>query len=471
MAGILVDYSGSTTRVFFRVLFTVISALISFIGKKCLTTRAKLKLAQGRSVRLTLMSPWLSSFDSLTGITRIRALPGGWLGILMIAAFVLDRASDLTSALIQSVPVHDRCKFGTGLVLGDKGLLSLVPWNGAPYSVVSQAQVTSLLNGGLQGIYRKSNRDINFAADYQDVLGYWNCTRNILQFNYPSSVAVETISSDLYERGMLYGTQISVGADLGNISHLVILDSSAGDETDTLFDVRFAVDTAAFGNETKNMQCYQCVLHDTYDTLRSVQMGINSLETLTDWRQVFQGAIYEGTGTPASNNTGGILEQVLNSMTMVAGGRNYLLDTSHAADSQGCLTNRTRILWELIALTSLTVLMLAVLLLYWTGMALWLKWLVRRDAANLPLIEEYTPKGPFGWMTHAVREFRRPLMPSVEPADLGNWYFGKWTHGSGYGIIGKEEPSNFADEELSLASGRSYTKPTGYVRAVDSPYE
>ncbi|KAI1629016.1 hypothetical protein EDD37DRAFT_32741 [Exophiala viscosa] len=476
MTPFLVEYSGSSTRLFFRVFFTLVSALITFTGKKCLSTRAKLKLAQGRSVKLTLLSPWLSDFDSLSSITKTHTLPGGWLGIVMVAAFLLDRASDLTSALVQSVPVHDRCEFGTGLVVGDTGSISLVPWNGAPYTVASQAQVVSLQNGGEQGIYRKANRNINFAADYEDVLGYWNCTRNDLAYNYAWNVPTQAIQSDLYQYGLLYGTPVSVSALSGNASttHLVILDTSAGNQTHTVFDVRIAVDTSAFANDTKNMQCYQCVLHDTYDTLRSIQMAINSLETLSDWRQIFQGAIYDGSGTPASNNTGGILEQVLNSMTMVAGGQNYLLDTSHSTSTQGCLTNRTRILWELVLLTFLTAMTLALLVLYWIGMALWLKWLARSgDATTMLMIDEYTPSGPLGWMAHGVREFKRPLMASVEPADLSNWYFGKWAHGSGYGIVGRDEPanSNYADEAVSMGSANSFKKPGGYVRAVESPYD
>lgn len=453
MARILVEYSATDVRLFFRVFFFVVFILISFFGNQCLATRAKLRLIRGRTVPLPLMSSWLGSFDALLALKSIRTFPGGWLGFLMIVAYLLNLGTDLTSALIQSVPVHDRCKFGTGLVVSGASI-NKVPWNGAPYTVVSQAQVTSLLNDGFQGVYKKSNRDLNFSADATDVVGEWQCTRNPTELEYSADVSVDDIVTSLLQHDLLYGNPFSVSAGLGNTSsHLVILDSSVGANIDTVFDVRFSVDTTAYGNETKHMQSYQCVLNDTYGELEQVQRGINSLVTLNDWAQVFQGAVYDGTGTPASSNTGAILEQILNSMTMIAGGSNYLLDNSQANGTQGCITRRTHILWELLLLSGLTLMILVFLGLFWVGMGVRLKILSGRARhAEATWIQKYTPTGNFEWMAQAVREYRRPQTMDMDTSKLKDWCFGQSANEEGYGIIGRRGSRSVAEETVSLRS-------------------
>jgi len=57
-------------------------------------------------------------------------------------------------------------------------------------------------------------------------------------------------------------------------------------------------------------------------------------------------------------------------MIMVAGGNNYLLDSSQVNGTQGCITTRTHVLWELIVLAAVTVLIASFLVLYWIGMAI-----------------------------------------------------------------------------------------------------
>lgn len=457
MARILLDYSGADIRLFFRILFFVLFLLIGFLGNKCLATRAKLRLVRGRPVPLPSMSSWLSSFDSLVALKTTRTLPGGWLGLLMIAAYLLNLGSDFTSALIQAVPVHDRCKFGTGLVLSaSTDPLALIPWNGKPYTVVSAAQVTSLLNYGMQGVYKKANQDTNFSADADDLLGSWQCTRNPLELDYPGQTAFNDILTDIMQHGLLYDDPVSSYAGIGeagDLSHLVILDTSAGGNVDAFFDVRVSVDISAFENETQRMQSYECKLDDPYGELEPVQKGINANNTFSHWVQVFQGSIYFGTGTPASNNTGGILEQVLNSMTMVAGGNNYLLDNSHADDTQGCITSRTHILWELILLAGLTASILVFLLLYWIGLSIHLRRASRRVKADDAIwLEKFTPVGAFPWMAQAVREASSPQGATVDTGDLKRWHFGKAANEAGYGIISKSGPVAGDEESVPLDS-------------------
>ncbi|KAH0846660.1 hypothetical protein AYO21_08062 [Fonsecaea monophora] len=451
MARILLNYSSSDVRLFFRIFFVVAFILINLLGTKCLAVRAKLRLLQRRTVPLPYMTSWLGSFDSLYALRVVKTLPGGWLSLLMIFAYLLNLSSDFTSALIKSVPVHDRCQFGTGLVVSS-ALIELVPWNGAPYTVVSQAQTTSLLNDGLKGVYKKANRDINFSADANDLLGGWHCDRNSLELDYPWDVSVNDIVTSLQQHDLLYDTPYAVSASIGNTSHLVVLDTSVGENVGTVFDVRFSVDITPYGNVTKHMQSYQCTLDDTYGYLQPIQEMIHSQDTLKNWAEMFQGSVYEGTGTPASNNTGGILEQTLNSMTMVAGGDNYLLNTAHSSETQGCLTQRTHILWELLMLSGLTLLLLAFLLLFWLGMVIRLKVLSgRMNVEDARWIQENTPTGNFGWMAQAVRESHRPRAVQVKTADLKHWHFGGSSEGAGgLWITNKATHSNVAEETISL---------------------
>ena len=451
MARILLNYPASNVRLFFRIFFNVASALITIVGNECLTSRARVKLARGHAVPLPQLTSWLSSYTALSAWQKLRALPGGWLYPLMIFAYLLHLGSDYTTALLPTVSVRDRCNFGTGLVVSSN-IMGLVPWNGRPYTVVAQAQVTSLLNSGLQGVYRKVNRALDFSADASDMLGQWQCARNPLELDYPwDMLAIDTVTS-LQQHDLLYDNPSYVSSGVGNISHLVIADTSVGTNVDTVFDVRFSVETNAYGNTTRHMQSYQCVLNDTSGDLEHVQKGINSHQTLHDWIQLFQGAVYEGTGTPASNNTGGILEQLLNSMTMVAGGGNYLLNAERSDETQGCITRRTHILWELILLAGLTLFLVVSLLIYWLALIVHLN-MIQRTKANsskATSVKVDPPVGTFKWMAQAVTESRQPGIVAVGQQDLKQWSLGTSAKEGVYGVIRRGESSHGSEEGIAL---------------------
>ncbi|KAI9659834.1 MAG: hypothetical protein M1821_001185 [Bathelium mastoideum] len=451
MPKLLVDYQSSYIRLFFRILFFVLFIAIGFLGKLCLSTRAKLKLTRRQPVPLPLMSSWLSSFDSILALKTIRTLPGGWLGVVMIIAYLLNLGADFASAFIQTITVHDRCEFGTGLVISDTSM-QLVPWNGAPYAVATSAQSRGLTNGGLKGVYAKINRDSRFSADASDVLGTWTGTMNPLQLHYPYYTSSDDIIDDLVQHELLYSTPVYVAS--GDTSHLVVLDSSAGETTGTSFDVRVSVDVTALGNETKQMQSYECALDDSSGWLHDVQSGISSLVTLQDWKQTFQGSLYNGTGTPASPACGNILEGILNSMTMVAGGANYLLNTTASTETQGCITMRTWILWELLVLAGAVILLAAFLAFYWIGMLIHLKVVSKRmDRMDVKWIDRYTPGDTFEWMAQAVRERGLEFSTNVVAKDVSKFYFGKSKGAGGYGVISSPETSDQDSEGANALLG------------------
>jgi hypothetical protein len=457
MAGILVDYPAADVRLFFRIFFNVASVTIAVVGNRCLGARAKARLLQGHNVPLPQLTSWLSSYTVLTSWRKLRTLPGGWLYPIMVFAYLLHLGSDYTTALLSTVSVRDRCAFGTGLVMSQTKM-ALVPWNGSPYTVVTQAQVTSLLNGGLQGVYKKVNRALDFAADASDILGQWQCTRSPTELDYPADVSVDDTVVSLQDHGLLYQTPCLVASNLSTISHLVVIDTSAGGSSGTAFDVRISVDATPYGFPSRNMQSYQCTLNDTYGELAAVQEGISSLTTLYDWRQRIQGSLYDGTGTPASNDTGGILEQVLNSMIMVAGGGNYLLNETQSQETQGCLTHRTRILWGLLALAGLAAAVVLGLLLYWLGLVVRLSMLQRDVMAKNENGSAWTTQNPplntFKWMTQAVRESQPSRDAVVEEQDLRNWYLGMKGSTGDYAIVSrrKADGMNGYEEVVALQS-------------------
>ncbi|KAL9096560.1 MAG: hypothetical protein Q9165_001047 [Trypethelium subeluteriae] len=416
-----------------------------------------------QSVPLPLMSNWLSSFDSILAFKTLRTPPGGWLGILMVIAYLLNLGADFASAFIQSIPVHDRCQFGTGLVLSDTSM-ALVPWNGAPYAVATSAQSRSLTNGGLKGVYAKINRDPRFSADAADILGAWSCTMNPLQLQYSYSVSSADIVNDLVQQELLYSTPVYVasGLDDANKSHLVALDTSAGEETGASFNVRVSVDVTAQANETKQMQSYECILDDSSGWLQDVQQGISSLITLQDWKQIFQGSLYNGTDTPASPACGDILEGILNSMTMVAGGGNYLLNTTMSSETQGCITMRTWILWELLVLAGAVILLTIFLAFYWIGMLLRMKLLSKRmDRMDVNWVTRYTPGDIFEWMAQAVRECGLEPSTNVVAKDLSRFCFSKLRDAGGYGVISSRGTLNQSREDANTLLG---TSGTGFVQ-------
>jgi hypothetical protein len=81
---ILVDYSPEHVRTALRAYFTILTLLIGFIGNSCCCLRAKLSVVRRDHVGLAHMTGWLKGLDVLKYGWKLRALPGGWLGLLML---------------------------------------------------------------------------------------------------------------------------------------------------------------------------------------------------------------------------------------------------------------------------------------------------------------------------------------------------------------------------------------------------
>lgn len=179
-------------RAILRAYFTLAFLLIGFLGTRCLSYRSQRSISSQKQIPVTEMTGWLSGLTLLDAIKSFHGkFPGGYLfGTYMLLCSLFNLISDLAvSGFVQNVTIAGRCNFDTGLVIPSTfqsdGWWSVPPNNGAPYFAVAQAQLKSLQNGGLVGIYWKVNRDLNFRADNLDVACQWNCT-GAIQTKLPS---------------------------------------------------------------------------------------------------------------------------------------------------------------------------------------------------------------------------------------------------------------------------------------------
>jgi hypothetical protein len=266
---LLVTIESSNLRLALRAYFTVMFPLFGFLGDKCLAYRAQRNVIARKQVAITSMTGWLTNISLAVAIIGFRRLPGGlWFGTLMIVSTILSLLSDLAvSGLVQTVNVATRCPFSKGLVVPQSfspaGFWAIPPNNGAPYFVVAQAQLTSSANGGLVGIYWKVNRDLNFRADTLDVAGQWNCKDINNDIEHDADTTPNAIVADLANKGYIYRKEApNCASNYGNgtFSHPIVLDSSVGNNTGVVFDVRASIDLTANGPDTKKMKSFHCVM-------------------------------------------------------------------------------------------------------------------------------------------------------------------------------------------------------------------
>ena len=445
MARLLVDYDSTLVRLFFRLYFSVVVLATNAVGTRCSKAVVNYRLQQSKEVPLPRMTGWLQSAQVFTATWRMRSLPGSWLGLMTMLVVLLGLASDFVTTTVASISVQGHCTFGTGLVLGvppSDQPLAIPPHNGAPYVVAAQAQQFSQVNGGLVGIYKKINRDTSFSANTDDVLGAWECADHGTILKRSFDVPVDELVDAVVNAGNLYGTpdppycnSYMPEPNGGNLTtHLIILDTSAVQFLDDTFAVRVSIDQSASWYDEKVLKSYECHMKSDRHLafLQGIQQSIPSYYMLQNWCGLIQGSMYNGTGTGASGRSGIILEGILNSMMMIAGGQNYLLNTTQEHATQGCILKRTLIPWEVIFLASLALFLLKILTLSWA--------LIVYRTLRLKEIRVIgdVPHDLLTWMAQPSNDLRHGttgqdhVSQSVSPRDLCNWRFGLGMDGRGY---------------------------------------
>lgn len=167
------------------------------------------------------------------------------------------------------------------------------------------------------------------------------------------------------------------------------------------------------------------------EELSDIQRAIPSRSTLNSWCEVAQGAMYNGTGTPASANSQGILEEVLNSMIIIGGGNNYLLNNTASDQTQGCVLPRTLVPWVVVILAALAIGLGMLLLLYWLYLLISIHFANKGGSQEeIKISKHHIPTDLLTWMLQAVKESQmgRTLAgrktEAMTPLSLKEWEFG-----------------------------------------------
>lgn len=421
--------SAGHARLVLRVYFIVVMAAIALLAEKVLQSRAKLQVIRTRSIPVYRVLGWMQGFDLIKGVWSLRQLPGGKIGYLtMVLIFALSKLADLiTTTLVQQVPVQSRCDFGEGLVFNKTGpaLFASPPVNGAPYIVVHNSQYFSLNNNCSYGIYNKVNRDTNFCAEDQDILGTWTCTSgNII--SYSVGYSLDSIGADLLNQNLLYSSSTTAYTKVGTyFSHAVMWGSSSPSNIPgTSWDVLAAVQTNDSPYETTTMLPLSCSMNAP--DAETVLEEMEPWTTLQAWEPTFQGLMYYGTGTPVVSDPEAGLAMLLNTMVMVQGGNNILLSTPVLGEdqTQGCIVSATKVPFGVEALVLVVagcaVGLLFVLIVY--GLLLWSKDRVMQEAT------QHFPDNVVGWAALAAKEHNISMEPQysgrVRQRELKNWVVG-----------------------------------------------
>ena len=397
-------------RIVFRIYFVIAIALLALVGKACAKSAVKLQLLHRKAVSVTSMTGWLQGVDLLLTMVKLKKLPGNVsLGSIMVVGTIVSLVADIAvSGLVQRVQVPSRCPFGQGLVLSitQPGTFDVTPVNGQPYTVASLAQRTSLPNGGLVGIYWKVNGDPNFHAEPEDVIGNWGCANVNNDLTYDVDTSQDEVLADLVSRGYLYSNWVreSTANGLGAYTHLVAWSSSANDGDDTPFDIKASIDLTAANTDAKIMRSFHCTV--STDQVNEILSSIWSMSTLEQWVPGFQGGVYDGSGTPASANASAFIEAYLNSMVMVQGGSNNLLNVPTGDSTQGCLVPKTQISIVVVALALVAALGLIINLCYWivTLLRIRSKRRLFRPGNTGQDPVSFIPDDLLSWMLQAARE-------------------------------------------------------------------
>jgi hypothetical protein len=329
----------------------------------------------------------------------------------MATATALGIAGDLAvTTFVVSQNVPDRCDFSTGLVFNISDANSLrfenPPPNGAPFYYLMQAQLTSLGNGGSQGIYKKVNNDTKFRADTNDLLGTWSCTQEA-DIGYPPKTPLPQIIGDLNRTGLIFGdnlvwaeTQIvnETYQATGLFTHALIL-TATGIGFGEAFDFKAALQVEVSMDQNITMRPMKCSLAAPLAAVAAY--SLNSSATMNKWSPNMEGMFYYGADTVLSLDADKIMERLLNTMTMIQGGNDYLLATAPANDPKyGCLKPRTNIPDGILALIGIE--LVFCLLLVLSYIFDWFR-LRSMDPTRRKLADRL-PYGQTSWIVHAVRE-------------------------------------------------------------------
>ncbi|KUJ15879.1 uncharacterized protein LY89DRAFT_685780 [Mollisia scopiformis] len=426
MRGLVWNTSSAYARLGLRILFNLLLLSFGLIGDQCCKERTELQILLKQPLDLTHYTGWLHGSNAAWAMHKMKRLPAGWLGVVMILTGLMWTAADLAvSGLVVSIDVRDRCAFNTSglyeVMYNESFSNYIVPYTvGNLFNLVTRAQVTSQANGGLGGIYEKVNGDPTFRADPEDILGQWNCHDVGDDQQYPAHDNITTVLEDLGSKNILFDVQLACSDDYpdNTYGHLVAWSSPRQDFQSTdPWDVRASIDTTANNKEPINMKSFLCSMNAS--SVEWVLGRTNPATTLKNWCDQLKGLMYENTLTvPPVANPAAVLESTLDAIIMISGasqsGPN--ITTSPIKDpTQGCLIPKASITWLVVLLLIVVILGTAGMLGYWLFL---LRSVRKLRSWRLPSERGEVPNGLLSWMVQAVNDTGM----TVSSAELNRWY-------------------------------------------------
>ncbi|KAG4266935.1 hypothetical protein FPRO04_04547 [Fusarium proliferatum] len=276
------------------------------------------------------------------------------------------------------------------------------PFNGRPFQVVQNAQLLAVNNSCPYGIYKKLNTDSSFCPEKRDILGSWNCNiaNDQTPQSWPSGTNSSDIARDMNQKGLIYdnGYVEQTQWSSGFVNHLVIWSTSATLDSDgSLWSVKAAVETTYKSEDDIQLTPLTCSVSASgaEQTIKDMASGT----TLKEWVPTFQGLMYNGFNTSAIQDVQDALAILLNTMTMISGGNNYLLAEPGAGQdkTRGCLARVAYVP------TVMVVIFLAVAGLGVTAFVAWCITSIRLFRSPSEL--EALPLSAEEWATFAAREY------------------------------------------------------------------
>lgn len=268
MAQVLINAPSAYVRVFLRTYFTVILLLLSFLGDQCCALRVKLRFYHHQRVSIPQMTGWLSGSRTATALVSLRTSPAGWLGAAMIVASFLGVACDLAvSGLVVTTHVVSRCHFNTTgiytvLTKAPLPYRVFAPTTGPLFNIITQAQATSQLNGGVDGIFKKVNTDSNFRPDRHDIVGRWVCNATGEESSFPADINSD-VTLQLMQAQRLLFNQSSFACFDGrgyNYNDLFMWTAPEDDYPTQPWQIRAAVDMNLDPEADLAMKVYSCYM-------------------------------------------------------------------------------------------------------------------------------------------------------------------------------------------------------------------
>ncbi len=418
---LLLDAEAPHVRLALRNYFTVFLLFVAFLGDRCCSLRVRLRLYRHQLIPLSQMTGWLSGSRLITATASLGATPAGWLGLVMSVVSMLSFACDLAvSVLVVTTHTPGRCHFNTtgGYAVLSQVVLDLYEGSNAEgplYDMVTNAQATSLRNGGVQGIYVKVNDDQNFRPDEQDVVGTWVCEATGSSKTFSKNSSVDTIVQGLLDDGLLfnvsywYNFQRSGSGDHGSF----VWSASQGDRPVAPWTVLAAVEASVNTALPKQMDVYSC-----YMSAPSLSWLLEKIEVnnnLQAWVLIVMANVYPTLAAPTnyvappSNDPGLVIATKLNAMMMITGTAWGIEDfpATISDPTIGCFMPRKLIPWSVSALFALTTILAIGMAVYLLTL-IWLNRMAKISDANTPayikVVEEGTPDGLIGWMKRATEE-------------------------------------------------------------------